>query len=304
MSPARVSIALCTYQGKAHLGEQLDSLLAQDLGGVELVACDDASTDGTWDLLQAYAPRFASARLIRNPANLGLQANFQQALQACSGDWIAPCDQDDLWSPRKLSRLLAAAQQAGATLGYCDSDLVDSSGQPLGRRVSDRYCMVSGSDPRMFTLSNCISGHAMLLHRSLLAQALPLPPGVYYDWWLACVAAATGRIVYVDEPLVKFRQHAGNASGFAGGAATRRTRSPDHAACSQLRSLEALASLPGPHQPFFREVLARWMRREERGFAPGLAALLYRHRDVVFAIRKSSVKALHAAKYLRGAARH
>jgi hypothetical protein len=302
MNPVRVSIALCTYQGAAHLREQLDSLLTQNLVNVELVACDDASTDESWDILQAYAPRFAVARLARNPANLGLQANFQQTLQACSGDWIAPCDQDDRWSANKLSCLLAAAQDTCATLSYCDSELIDASGRSMGQRVSDRYCMVTGSDPRMFTFSNCVSGHSMLLHRSLLAQALPVPPGVYYDWWIACVAAATGRIVYVDDALVQFRQHTANASAFTGRNAPRHALHAADAAAGQRRSLEALASLPGPHQPFFRDVLAQWLRREGRWFAPRLAALLYRHRDAVFAMKKSTFKARHVVKYLRGTA--
>jgi hypothetical protein len=298
MSAVQVSVALCTYQGAVHLHEQLESLLAQDLPGIELVACDDASEDGTWDILQTYAPRFARARLIRNPANLGLQANFQQALQACRGEWIAPCDQDDKWAVGKLSRLLAAAQSAGATLSYCDSALIDAAGRPMGRRVSDRYRMVSGSDPRMFTFSNCISGHATLLHRSLLAQALPVPPGVYYDWWMACVAAATGRIVYVDEPLVQFRQHGSNASSFTGAPAQRRTKGTGDSREHQTRSLEALTHLPGPHQPFFRDVLSCWTKQQLHGFSPHLACLLYHHRNVVFAMKKSSFKVRHVVKYL------
>lgn len=302
MSSVRVSVALCTYQGASHLREQLESLLAQDLPGFELVACDDASDDGTWDILQAYAHRFASSHLVRNPVNMGLQANFQQALQACRGEWIAPCDQDDKWAADKLSRLLTAAQTAGATLSYCDSALIDAAGRPTGRLVSDRYCMVSGSDPRMFTFSNCISGHAMLLHRSMVAQALPVPPGVYYDWWMACTAAAIGKIVFVDEPLVQFRQHGSNASSFTGASRNPRTHSAGDSRERQTRSLEALTQLPGPHQPFFRAVLSCWTERKARGFSPCLACLLYRHRHVVFAMKKSTFKARHVIKYLRPAA--
>src|SRR5262245_54450304 len=145
MSSPRVSIALCTYQGEAYLGEQLDSLLAQDVKDIELVACDDASSDGTWGILQSHESRFAQARLQRNTANQGLQKNFEQAFSACSGEWIAPCDQDDRWLPGKLGRLLEAAQATGATLAYCDSELIDEQGRSTGRRVSDRYRMVSGS---------------------------------------------------------------------------------------------------------------------------------------------------------------
>jgi len=294
-----ISIALCTYQGASHLREQLDSLLAQDHPDIELVAFDDASTDGSWEILQQYANRFTSARLMRNEATLGLQANFQQTLRACRGDWIAPCDQDDRWAPHKLSRLLQDALAADAVLAYGDSELIDAQGQPLGQRISDKYHMVSGSDPRAFTFSNCVSGHAALFRRALLTQALPVPPGVYYDWWIASVAAATGRIVYVDEPLVQFRQHARNASGFAGQRKAPAGGRRRHAATEQALSLAALATLPGPHRPFFRELLQCWSQPRCGGLAPGLAALLYRHRHAVFAMKKSSFKARHVLKYLR-----
>jgi glycosyltransferase involved in cell wall biosynthesis len=138
-----ISIALCTWNGERYLAEQLDSLLAQDHHALELVACDDASTDGSWDILQRYAPRFAQRRLLRNTRNLGVHANFQQALALCRGEWIAPCDQDDIWAPHKLSRLLGAA--ADATLVYCDSQLVDGQGRPLGERVSDRLPMLDAT---------------------------------------------------------------------------------------------------------------------------------------------------------------
>ncbi len=298
----RVSVALCTYNGARFLPEQLDSLLAQDERDLELVAADDASTDGSWELLQAYAPRFARSRLIRNERTLGVRANFGQVLRACRGEWIAPCDQDDRWLPSKLSRLLAVAQP-GDGLVYCDSALVDARGQALGRRVSQRYRMVDGSEPRMFALSNCVSGHAMLLHRSLLARALPIPEGAAHDWWLAFVAASTSRLRHVDEALIEFRQHQDNASGFAGQrSAAARARGARDRYEAETRALEALADFESPHRPFFVELLGLWRERGRRAWTPALAAFVYRHRETVFAMKTSAPghKARHALKYLRG----
>jgi glycosyltransferase involved in cell wall biosynthesis len=307
--PPLVSIALCTYNGAGFLREQLDSLLAQDHVPLELVAFDDASSDTSWEILQAYAPRFATARIQRNTRNLGLHANFEQALRACRGDWIAPCDQDDVWQPDKLSRLLRAAD-ARATLVYADSLLVDAQGQALARRarMSDRYQMVSGDDPRMFALANCVSGHAALVRRDVLERALPIPEGAYHDWWIAFVAANLGRVVYVPELLVRFRQHDDNVSGAAG----QLKRAPRRAAAerfeAECRNIASLAAFAGPQQPFFQQLLALWQERPRRRFTPALAAFLYRHRQSVFAMKRSSpaAKARHALKYLaglRGAAR-
>lgn len=301
----RVSIALCTYNGEKHLRQQLDSLLAQDVREVELVACDDASSDASFELLQAYAPRFAAARVMRNASTLGISANFERVFGECRGEWIAPCDQDDVWAPHKLSRLLAAADER-STLVYADSLLVDADDRPLLRRsqfakVSDRYRMVQGCDARVFALANCISGHAALIRRSLVERARPLPQGVFYDAWLAFVAANLGVIHYVDEPLVRFRQHAGNASGFSGQRKHVR-QSAREKWQAELRHLEAQAGFPGPQQAFFVHLLELWRERAQRRFTPALAAFLYRHRDQVFALKPSPshAKWRHALKYLRG----
>jgi glycosyltransferase involved in cell wall biosynthesis len=295
---ASVSIALCTYHGAAWLEAQLESLLAQTHAPLELVAADEASTDATFAILERYAPRFARATLIRNPQRLGVRANFEQAFRRCSGDWIAPCDQDDVWLPHKLERLLGAAD-ATTTLVYGDSLLVDEQGRPLppgrrGNRVSQRYTMASGHDPRVFALANCISGHAMLLRRDVLARALPLPEGTMYDAWLAFVAAEMGEIRYVDEVLVQFRQHARNASGFAG---QRKAQAPQAEAqrAAELAHLEALAAFDGRHRAFFEELRRRFERR-----GPGLALWMHRHRQVLFALKPSAeyAKWKHVAKYL------
>jgi glycosyltransferase involved in cell wall biosynthesis len=295
----RISIALATCNGAPYLAEQLESLLAQTLAPAELVACDDASSDATWELLERSAPRFASARLLRNPRNLGLNANFEQVLRLCSGDWIAPCDQDDIWSPTKLEQLAAAAQPR-TMLVYADSELIGADGRPLGARGSDRLTMVEGSDPRVFALANCVSGHAMLVRRSVLEAALPLPAGVYYDRWLAFVAANLGDLGYVDAPLVRFRQHASNESGF-GGRRGKPRPAPHEVQRAQQGDLDALAAFDGPQRAFFVELAALWRTRMNGGPTPALTAFLWRHRRQVFAIRKRRPGgARHVLKYLWG----
>lgn len=298
-----VSIALCTYNGAAFLCQQLDSLLAQTCLPMELVAFDDASTDSTWELLQTYAPRFAHAKLHRNEQTLGVRANFERALKTCRGEWIAPCDQDDLWRPDKLARLLQAADER-TTLVYSDSLLIDENGSPLSRRslMSERYCMVSGSDPRMFALSNCVSGHSALVRRRIVERALPIPEGAYYDWWLAFVAANLGHVVYVAEPLVQFRQHERNASGAAGQLKRNPRKSLSERLDDEFRNIESLASFNGPQQAFFQQLLGLWRHRQQRRLTPALALFLYRHRESVFAMKRSAswMKGRHALRFLAG----
>lgn len=210
-SPAElplISVALCVYNGERYLGEQLESLLAQEGVRLEIVCVDDRSTDGSLALLQDYATRDARFRVFENETNLGHLRSFEKCMALCSGDFIAPCDQDDVWHPQKLSRLLAAI--GDADLAYCDSAYVDEDGSSLGGRISDDLTMMAGHEPFQFVFVNSVSGHASLVRRSLFERARPFPPGIYHDWWLAMCAAGGNGLVYLDEALVQFRRH-GNA---------------------------------------------------------------------------------------------
>jgi hypothetical protein len=275
-----VSVALCTYNGATHLNEQLDSLWSQTWPRLEVIAVDDASSDGTWDILQRAAQHEPRLRIARNETNLGFAANFERAISLCGGEFIAPCDQDDVWQPSKLQALVQAID--GHLLAYCDSALVDGQGRPLGRLVSDRLRMVEGSDPLAFVFWNCISGHAMLLRRELLAAALPLPAVRYHDWWFAFVAASVGSITYVDQPLVAYRQHAHSQTDVG---RLRRQRGDSVARWSrQVDWLQAMAQFPGALQPLLNEMHALAAARQSQWFCPRWWRLLHAQAPRLMAI--------------------
>lgn len=200
-----VSVALSTYNGARYLREQLDSVLAQQDVELELVAVDDGSRDDTCAVLEAYASRDPRVSWSANPHNLGPTRSFERAMSLCRGEFIAPCDQDDIWHPRKLRTLLDAI--GDADLAYCDSEYVDGDGRPHGKRVSDDLRMLQGRDPAPSLIANSVSGHAALVRRTLVDEARPIPPDVYHDWWLALLAAGRHGVVYVPQALVAFRRH-------------------------------------------------------------------------------------------------
>ena len=202
----RVSVALCVYNGEAFLPQQLDSLLAQEGVDLEIVVVDDRSTDGSLALLQAYAQPDGRIHVHENAANLGHLRSFEKCMALCSAPLIAPCDQDDVWHPRKLATLAAAI--GDADLAYCNSAYIDGAGTPLGRSIKDDLkVMHAGADPMKYVFQNTVSGHALLVRREVFDASLPFPDLLYHDWWLAMRAAAGNGVVYVDEPLVQFRRH-------------------------------------------------------------------------------------------------
>lgn len=204
-SPPLISVALCTFNGARYLREQLDSVVAQTHIAIEVVAVDDGSRDETRTILQDYSVRDPRIRWHGNDRNRGPTASFERAMSMGSGEFIAPCDQDDIWHPDKLARLLAAIGKRD--LAYCDSEYVDASGRTLQRRVSDDTSMLSGTAPVAFLFANSVSGHAAMLRRELFERARPFPDDVYHDWWLALCAAGGNGVGYLDQALVRFRRH-------------------------------------------------------------------------------------------------
>ncbi|HEX7370048.1 MAG TPA: glycosyltransferase [Rhodanobacteraceae bacterium] len=205
-----ISVALCVHNGERYLREQLDSILAQRNVDLEIVALDDTSNDTSTQLLREYAARDPRIRCFTNACNQGATRSFEYAMSLAHGTLIAPCDQDDVWEPDKLAKLLGAI--GDADLAYCDSAYIDANGTFTDMRVSDDIAMLSGRDPRVFLFENSVSGHATLLRREVFEAARPFPPNAFHDWWLALCAAARGGIVYLPEPLVRFRRHATTVS--------------------------------------------------------------------------------------------
>ena len=100
----KLSVAMATYNGEAFLRAQLQSLLSQTRLPDEVVVCDDCSRDATMEILEAFALEAPFDVLIaRNEQTRGFVRSFEQALGQCSGGGILLSDQDDVWSPDKLS---------------------------------------------------------------------------------------------------------------------------------------------------------------------------------------------------------
>ncbi len=211
MSPPLVSVALATCDGARFLREQLDTVYAQTWPHLEVVASDDASTDGTAAILAEYA----AARGLRhavNPRRLGLAGNFERAIGLCRGELIALCDQDDLWKPEKLARLVA--EIGDYTLIYCNpQEVLPAAGarsQAPAAEAVYRFARRHGTGrpTRHLLAENWVVSHTLLFKHELLAHALPFPPGQHFhDGWLALVASKLGGIKYIDEPLQTYREH-------------------------------------------------------------------------------------------------
>jgi glycosyltransferase involved in cell wall biosynthesis len=208
-----ISVALATYNGSRFLREQLDSIYAQTWLPVEVVVCDDRSSDDTVSILEEYRQRHG-LRYEANEQNLGFVRNFEKAMAICRGEFIALADQDDVWLPEKLERLMAGI--GTSSLIYSDAFLIDDGGRELpGSLIATSGVLpVNGANFRYFVCNSCVTGCTALFRRDLLNTALPIPEcETYHDWWLALAASKRGGVRYLPERLVRYRQHAANQAG-------------------------------------------------------------------------------------------
>ena len=202
----------------ALLERQLDSLAAQTVGDWVCVISDDASSEKAYERLERLTAGDSRFVVSRAPARAGAYANFARALAMVppGARHVALCDQDDRWYPEKLETLLGAL--GDARLVFSDMRLTTAEGE----RLSDTYWTSRLPNHDSFPsllLGNSVTGAAALFRRDLLDDALPFPPRVgnlYHDHWLALVAAAGGRIAYVDRPLYDYIQHPEAVIGHAG----------------------------------------------------------------------------------------
>lgn len=202
---------MACYQGEKYLAIQVESLLAQDYPNVEFIFVDDASQDGTWELLQGFAQQDSRVKITQNETNIGYRKTFEKGINLALGELIALSDQDDYWLPTKISKLESAI--GNASLIYADSDLVDANGKLIGQKMSDIKRQIAYSSPLMYTFGAWAPGHSMLFKRDLLAYALPTVEYVTHDYLIGFAATCTNGIAYLAEPLVHYRQHESNTIG-------------------------------------------------------------------------------------------
>jgi len=296
-----ISVALCTYNGATFLQKQLDSIISQDWPNLEIIVVDDASDDGTREILQQFKNKFPEIDLHFNLTNLGFNVNFQKALSLTTGEFVAPCDQDDWWDPSKLTSLYNAIGSFG--IAYCDSLLIDAHDRSLNVRISDLFNMYSGKDPKALILKNCASGHAQLIHRSVLLSALPFPIGCFHDWWLAFVAASTSGIIFLPKPLVYYRQHPKTQTDLT--KSKRGSKSPGSRGEEiKLRHnwFKAMASFQGDSQTYFNDLCNAHSDWLNSWVCPRMVRFFFHERQTIFYINPKAFRTpiLHSIRFFVG----
>jgi len=220
-----IGIVLAVYNGSAFLKQQLESISGQNHQAWCLYARDDGSDDGSQSMMENLSKTDPRMHLwLDGKGNLGAANNFASLMEIdelSTKQYLVFSDQDDVWVKDKLSIQLDAMRRlecefpGSALLVHSDMSVVDAALGLIEPSFMHYQGIQHEVDPLPVLLTqNFVTGCTVLVNRRLLDIALPMPDSaLMHDWWLALCAAVFGHIGYIDEPLVKYRQHGGNEVG-------------------------------------------------------------------------------------------
>jgi len=214
LSSTRVQVVLSTFNGQRFLQDQIESILNQDYTEVDLLIRDDGSTDETPHILERY--KILKNVQISQGHNVGVVKSFFKLLDASSLDaeYIAFCDQDDVWLENKISRAIGILEQHNDKIPtmYCsrvtltDEDLNKLAHSQIPKREPDF---------RNALVQNVATGCTIVINnaaRQLILKKFP-SSAMVHDWWIYMVVSAFGKVIYDTESKILYRQHSANVIG-------------------------------------------------------------------------------------------
>ncbi|HEY2583196.1 MAG TPA: glycosyltransferase family 2 protein [Mucilaginibacter sp.] len=215
MPRKNVSVILTTFNGAVYIKKQIESILNQTVPPDEIIVCDDNSTDDTVFKLNSFLDK--RIKVFVNTTQLGVVENFKKAATlAQPGNWLAFADQDDIWQPQKLNRLIDAMHliDDGKTpsLIYSDLAVIDKNDDVISPSFWGKQ-KIFPEKIRLATLlyGNVVTGCTTLINYSMAEEFFCMENNVYlHDEWLSLIAYSFGRVKFLKEKLVLYRQHENN----------------------------------------------------------------------------------------------
>ena len=218
----KLIVLLSTYNGAKYLKQQLDSLCSQTYKNIKIIVRDDGSNDDTLAIVKSY-----NLELIPQGKNIGPKESFSVLLEYAlksDSEYFMFCDQDDVWEEDKIEKSLKKMQELEdqfpdkPLLVHTDLKVVDEDLSVIDNSMwKYEHINPSKNSLNKLLMHNTITGCTVMINRKLAELAVPIPTdAIMHDWWLGLVASKFGKIGYVDEALIKYRQHRQNSIGANG----------------------------------------------------------------------------------------
>ena len=217
-----IQILLATWNSERYLAEQLDSLFAQTYQNFEILIHDGGSSDNTVSIIHRYMKQYPEKIRFLGSEQMDACANFAKLLECADGELFMFCDHDDVWKKEKIDCTLKAYKKAEQQYGnytpllvFTDLEIVDSDLNKLhSSMMNAQHLNKSSFTIQKLAVQNAATGNTMLFNKALRDLVLPIPQQtIMHDYWVVLTAALLGKIIYLDSPLILYRQHNNNVIG-------------------------------------------------------------------------------------------
>ena len=221
-----VTVALLTYNRAEYLKESLAAVISQTYDDLEILVCDNASSDATSDVIQAFNdPRVVH---IRQSINKGVDGNYREAVKRAAGDFVLITHDDDVMEPTLIERQVSVMKHDRLCLGVASNvSIIDANGRVLQERwlpFKTDQLFKKGDYLKAWVQSQLTLPITTFMYRTVKFKKggasfinLDDPPndlGVYGDVFSMCRTNLEGRLYLISDPLLKYRQH-GQQDSFA-----------------------------------------------------------------------------------------
>lgn len=219
-----IDILMAVYNNADYIADQLQSLMEQTYPHFHLIVRDDCSSDRSIEIIEEFQTCYpGKITLIKGKENLGARGNFAALMHKVKADYMMFCDADDVWLPNKIEESLELMQKNEAIHGKKTPLLIHSDLKVVNKELrilNPSFWNYSKLNPNLakhlnrLLPQNVITGCTMLINKSLLQLAMPIPQEtIMHDWWIGLVAATFGQIDYLRKPTMLYRQHGKNDVG-------------------------------------------------------------------------------------------
>ncbi len=216
----KIDVLMATYNGEKYLKEQIDSILNQTYKNIQIIISDDCSTDSTREILKQYEQN-EKIKIYYQEKNLGYIKNFEFLLRNVENNIYMLSDQDDVWKEQKIEKSVEKLKNENLDLVFGDLEVVDENLNTLYGSFNkfmklDRKIEKYIDSYKLQYLYNCITGCTIISRKKLIDKILPLPNNSKYmvhDYWMGLMVALNGKIGYIKETYIKYRQHGNNQVG-------------------------------------------------------------------------------------------
>ena len=218
----KVQILLSVYKpNKTFLKKQLISLNEQEYENIELLIFDDGASIEPCDpdIFKETITKFPYHILPYENKNLGYVAAFEKLIKESDADYLAFCDQDDIWRKDKLQKCVQELEKTGSLLVASDRTLIDGEDNiicdSVRKHSNKNYeSWNSGDDICKYNLIITFAvGMCLVGNGDFIRSCLPLSKNTGHDKWLLSCASTEGVVSFINDTLVQYRRHGNNVSG-------------------------------------------------------------------------------------------